>query len=67
MDFPVQREQQRNSVFGDGIRGIDRDARNGSLQPPGGVDIHIVELRTPKSHQLDTSPALSEKTGPADH
>ena len=53
MDLAVQREQQCNSMFSYGMRRIDRDSRHGQLQLFGGVDIHVIEPRRAKRHELD--------------
>ena len=64
MDLAVQREQQRYGMFGNGMRRIGRNSRDGKFQFPGVVHIHVIEPRTAKGHQLHPLPRQHVQTRP---
>src|SRR5215813_2890742 len=64
MGLAVQREQQRNRMFSYSIRRIYGDSRDGQVQVPGDVDIHIVESRRAKGHQLNAQARQHFQTRP---
>ena len=48
IDAAIEGEDQRNRVFGDGVRRIGRHANDGHPQPLGGLEVDVVVSRAPQ-------------------
>ena len=52
VDLAVQRQDQRQGVLGDGVRGVGGDADDGDAGARGGGQVHVVEAGAAQGDQL---------------
>jgi hypothetical protein len=67
VDLAVQRQQQADGVFRDGVRRVGRDARRGDLQGPSGGEVQVVVAGAAHRDHLHVQLAQRFQAGTIEH